>query len=822
MGVSRKTKHVDRVRALFDSALERPPVARSAYLAVACRGDSELRLEVEGLLKALDDEDPNVRGLLEGLPLAPYPDAEGRIDGAEPTPDLLIGRTVSHYHILERLGIGGMGIVYKARDERLGPLVALKFLPPHLNSDGAAKARLLHEARAASALDHHHIATVHEIGEAESGQLFIAMAYYEGETLKDKLAAGRLPPSAVFRYTLQLAEGLAHAHKAGIVHRDIKPSNILITKYDTVKLLDFGVAKVADQSTLTAPGATPGTVAYMSPEQTHGEKLDARSDVWSLGIVTYEMLTGQRPFQGDNADVLIYGIRNDEPKGLEVVCPNTPRLLSDAVRRMLAKDPLERYESAEAVVRDLRSRSTRWRSTTTRFVGPVSIALLPMASLTTDPEQEWFTDGMTDALITDLAKIGGLRVISRASAMHYRDTPLTPPEIAAELGVDYLIEGSVAKLGDAVKISARLIHGARDEYLWAESYDRPFRDVLGLQAEIARAIAQKIRVELTPQEERLLAVDRTVAPETHELYLKGMYHINRYTPDSIQLGLKYLHRAVANDPNEPLAHAGLANGYGLLAHTPAPPPGVYQKSREAALAALALDENQAEAHQALAMIKMFSDWDREGAIASITHALELNPSLSMSHGMYGWFLELHGQVDEAFSEFQVAEKLAPLEPLFSSWLSEAYYIGDHPDEAADEAEKALELNPDLPIALHALGWALAGQGRIVEAIDVHKRVYEISPDYRWCLGETYALAGKRDAALEIAAEHEAKPKVWDSYGLAHIYHALGDVNKVFHWLEDGYRQRHPYILWFRRPGNFGSLSGDPRFRYLASRLGLPD
>jgi TolB-like protein len=728
-----------------------------------------------------------------------------------------------------------MGVVYKARDTRLERLVALKFLPPHLSADPEAKTRLIHEAKAASALDQSNIATIYEIAETENGQLFIAMAYYDGETLKEKLAGGPLPPSKALDYTLQLTQGLSRAHEAGIIHRDIKPANIMITGRDVVKLLDFGVAKMEDVSTLTRPGTTPGTVAYMSPEQTRGEHLDARTDVWSLGVVVYEMLSGERPFQGENTDVIIYGIRHDEPRSLSDLCPETPRLLAQVLERMIVKERDGRFDSASEILADLKSGQSRWRPEAVAAVPePVSVVLLPLVSMTRDAEQEWFTDGMTDALTTDMAKIGGLRIISLASAMHYKGTKKRPPEIAGELGVDYVVEGTVAKLENDVKISARLIHAVQDEYLWAERYERPFKDILGLQAEIARTIAGQIRVELTPQEEQLLDIDRSVAPEIHELYLKGMYHINRYTPESIELGFNYLHRAVDEDPNEPFAHAGLAVAYGILSHTPAPPPDALQKARAYAEKALALDENLAEAYQGLSMTQVFEEWDVHAGIASIDRALEINPSLAMGHALRSFYISLkkrpgydlsETQVDEhlaeCWAEFATAQRLDPLEPLYSAWHSEAIFCEGGPlDKSIGEAKKALELNPDMPIALHALGWAYNGKGMFEEAIATNKRAGEVSRDYRWCLGETYALAGEVDAALEIAAELEAQPQVFDSYGLARIYNALGETDRVFHWLEEGYRQHHPYMLWFQRPNNFGNLRDDPRFEDLSRRLNL--
>jgi TolB-like protein/Tfp pilus assembly protein PilF len=445
-----------------------------------------------------------------------------------------------------------------------------------------------------------------------------------------------------------------------------------------------------------------------------------------------------------------------------------------------------------------------------------------LESITSDAEQEWFTDGMTDALITDLAKISGLRVISRSSAMKYKETDKATPEIAAELGVQYVIEGSVVKMADQIKISVRLINAPNDEYLWAEEYNRKFSDILILQGEIAQTIASQIQVTLTPQEETLLTVSRSVDPETHELYLKGMYHLNKFTPEGIEKGINYLLEAVEKDPEEPLAHAGLALGYDIISHTPSPPPDIFTKARKAALRALELDDTLAEVHLALAMIKIYADWDRVGAGQSYQRALELNPSLALAHAHYGWWLLIEGHVNEAQAELYRAQELDPLEPIYPAWQAAMYFWEGDYDKAIPEAQKSLELVPDFPVGLANLADAYAGKGMYEQAIPIRQKAGEISPDYKWGLGHTYALAGRRDEALAVAAELESQPNVWNTWGLAEIYTALGEKDEAFRWLEAAYEQRHPYIQWLRRDINFTPLRDDPRFEDLAQRMNLPD
>ena len=771
----------------------------------------------------------------------------------------MIGKTISHYNIIEKIGSGGMGDVYKAEDTNLQRTVALKFLPPELTRDEEAQKRFVHEARTASALDHPNIGTIYEIGESD-GNFFIAMAYYEGETLKDKMNSCKqgLKIGEAVDITIQIARGLSRAHSKSIIHRDIKPANILMTKEGEVKLIDFGLAKLKGQTMLTRAGTTMGTIAYMSPEQTRGDVVDQRSDIWSLAVILYEMLAGDQPFKGDYEQAIVYSIMNEQPEYIAKIRNNVPVRIEQILEKALTKDPDKRYQSMEEMLEELkitaqeikegRSKKTSvfklgrrqrkivyqalvviliviafgvyfWQSRIAE-AAPVSIALLPLESLTNDAEQEWFTDSMTDALITDLAKISGLRVVSHRSAMKYKGTTKPPPEIAAELGVRYLIEGSVVKMGEEVKISARLIDASKDEYLWAEEYDRGFTNILGLQGEIAQTVAGQIQVKLSPQEEQRLKITRSVNPETHELYLKGMYHLNQYTPEGTQKGMAYLQEAVKKNPEEPLACAGLALGYEILAHTPSPPPEALSQARIYAQKALEQDENLAEAHLALAMIKMYADWDREGAEKSYQRALELNPSLDLAHAHYAWLLLQRGDDEAAISELSRAQELDPLFPGYPAWKGWMYNWDEKYDMAIEEALKSLELVPRFPIGLYVLGCAYAAKGMFEDAIKAHKEVAAISSVWKWALGQTYALAGRIDQALQVAAEIENRPKVWDTWGLAEIYAALGKKDEAFYWLEAAYEQHHAYIQWIVGNPGFKPLRDDPRFKDLAQKMNL--
>ncbi len=770
------------------------------------------------------------------------------------------GQTISHYQILEKLGEGGMGVVYQARDTALNRFVALKFLPTHLTKDKASRKRFIVEAQAASALDHPNICNIHEINETPDGQLYICMAYYEGESLRQKIKKGPIPFNEAIKIFLRVVRGLQAAHEEKIIHRDIKPGNILITNKSEVKIVDFGLAKLAGVD-LTKSTSSKGTAAYMCPEQIRGERVDHRSDIWALGVVFYEMLTGHLPFKGEYPEPMMYSIVNEEPTSLSQYLTDFPESLQLIIDKLLKKDPDERYLNISDMLGDLESLLKesglviiKTRSGITRlllrkksylyviaaifivillliltkpYLFPErstgnSIAVLPLENMTKDPEQEWFSDGMTDALITELAQIRELRVISRSSAMQYKETTKSPPEIATELGVQYLVDGSVVRVGDLVKISARLINALDDQYIWAKEYERGFINILGLHGEIAKAIASQIEVQLTPHEEKRLAQDRSVNPETYEMYMKGIYHLNKRTPDGLEKGMAYLNQAVEKDPNEPLAQAGLSLGYSIMAHTPKPIPGTSKLCKEAALKALELDDNLAEAHLALAMVRIYSDWDKTGAGQSYRRALELNPNLTLALFHYAYYELLMGNYEDAPKYLQRAIELDPLSNIYPAelaWMITGF--GEY-DKTIELALKSLELVPDFPFALFALGEGYAGKGMYEEAIEAQKRSAELSPYHKFGLAHTYALAGYTDEALKIAAELERRNEIWDTWCLAVIYSAFGDADKVFYWLEKAFEHRHPYIQWLRRNNYFDVFKNDPRYESLAQRLNLPE
>ncbi len=453
------------------------------------------------------------------------------------------------------------------------------------------------------------------------------------------------------------------------------------------------------------------------------------------------------------------------------------------------------------------------------------LAVLPLVNLMNDPEQEYFVDGMHDALLTELSKLAGLTVISRQSVLRYKGSDKSLGEIARELQVHALIEGSVLRAGDDVRINVQLIEAAYDRHLWADIFDRKLEDVLALHSDVARAIANEVKITLTPDEETRLASTRRVNPETYELYLKGMFHLNKFTPEGFEKGLAHLNEAIEINPNDPLPYAGLAIGYSMIAHGPSPPPGAYDRAEEAANKALALDPTMAqvaEVYASLAQIKLYQDWDWTGAEQAFNLALELRPNLAETRIHYGWYLILMGREEEAIVEMKRAKQSDPLTPILPAFLGWAYWSYGRYEEALEEAQRALEINPNFPIGLYVLGLVYSAMGRYDESIEAHKKAGAVHPDWGWGLGHTYALAGQREEALKVAEELKAAGNNWNTWGLAEIYATLGEIDEAMHWIEETYKTRHGYTPWIGWNPVFEPLRDDPRFQEVHQRLNLPE
>jgi serine/threonine-protein kinase len=780
----------------------------------------------------------------------------------------MIGKTLAHYRILEKIGAGGMGEVYRAHDQRLERDVALKVLPAGTLTNEIARKRFRKEALALSKLNHPNIQTVHDF-DTRDGVDFLVTEYIPGVTLDDKLAAGPLSEKEIARLGAQLTEGLAAAHAQRVVHRDLKPGNLRLTADGRLKILDFGIARLlppvreAATETFTEMLGVAGTLPYMAPEQLRGEAVDARSDIYAVGVVLYEMATGRRPFQAKLSTALTDAILHQPPPLPSGFNRRISPVLENIVLKALEKDPERRYQSARELRVDLERFGTpvsatvpvrprrlrrRWplagvgtlatlaavlltlnvSGLRHRLLGRAppgqitSLAVLPLENLTHEPEQEYFADGMTDALITDLSKIGALKVISRTSSMRYKGSDKPLPEIARELGVDGIVEGSVLRAGDQVRITAQLIHARTDEHVWSRSYDRSLSNILSLQSEVARAIAEEIEVSLTPQEEARLAGTRPVDPASHEAYLKGRYHWNKRTPEGLKRGFQYFEQAIEENPTNALAYAGLADSYAL--HWSLPAREAARKEKAAALRALEIDDTLAEAHISLADAKD-KEWDWLGADREYKRALELNPNYATAHHWYSIHLNTRGKHQQAVAEARRALELDPLSVIIQANLGGRLYYARRYDEALEQCGNALEMDPDFVIAHVCLGYVYLQQARFGEAVEELQTAVELSergPPQLGELGHAYAVSGNRSKAMKILAEltRLSQRMYVPPYHIATIHVGLGEKKQAFKWLERSYQELDIWLPFLKTDPRYDSLRSDPRAQDLLRRVGL--
>lgn len=742
------------------------------------------------------------------------------------------------FRLLEEAGRGAMGIVYRAEDVRLGRLVALKVLPEEVANDPAALERLQREARISASLNHPGICTLHGI-EEHDGRLCLVMEFLEGTSLDRLIAKAPLQLDQAIDIAIQVSAALWFAHARGIVHRDIKPGNLFVTRGGSAKVLDFGIA-VAAGDTGTASGGTP---SYASPEQSRRGTLDGRSDIFSFGTVLYEMLTGRRLFQGgDDSTSPVWPV-------------HVPKALRCIVARCVECDPANRFQTAEDLKTALdslkkedgrRPKRLRWAvvgvivvlavaaaGITWRRIPPngrariQSIAVLPMVNLSGDPAQEYFADGMTETLTSDLAELGGLRVISRTSAMTYKGSRKSSSEIASRLKVDALLEGSVLRSGSRVRVVAQLIDASTDTHLWSKTYERDLPDVLRMQSDLALAIAREIRVAITPEQKTRLAGKRSIKPEAYESYLKGMFHLNKFTPEGFSQGISYLQQAIDKDPSDPAAYAALGLGYAIMAHDGFPEE--FARAKAAARKSLEIGGPAPDAYAALGMVELYFDWDFRAGGRDLQHALKLNPNLAEALRAHSWYLLLAGRGKEGLAEMRRAEGLEPLVPIFPNDLGWQYLRQGDLDAALAEAHKALELNPDFAQTLALEGSIYLDKKMGREALAAHQRAAAADPAWRWTLACAYARLGQKAQARKMASEIAEKPSPMEQWGLAAIYTELGDNDEAFRWLEKAYESRFSWLPWDHIPSPRGGVSAsdlfaplraDPRFQDLGRRIGV--
>jgi serine/threonine protein kinase/Flp pilus assembly protein TadD len=645
----------------------------------------------------------------------------------------MIGKTISHYRILEKLGEGGMGVVYKAEDTGLKRTVALKFLPPALTRDVEAKERFVREAQAASTLDHPNICAVHEIDEVD-GQAFIAMALIEGEELTKKTKSGPLALDEAIGIAIQVAEGLMEAHEKGIIHRDIKSANIMVTPKGQARIMDFGLAKLATAETkLTKVGSAIGTIAYMSPEQARGEDVDHRTDIWALGVVLYEMVTGKLPFRGEYAPAIMYSILNENPKPLSALRRELPVALEDIIETALAKRLDERYRSMADFLADLRAFSegrtvevAEEMASRARLVKK-SIAVLPFKSLSEHKEDEYFSDGTTEDIITQLSKIGELKVISRTSAMRYKRTDKTLREIGRELDVATILEGSVRRAGDRVRIVSQLVDVRTDEPIWAETYDREMKDIFAIQSDVAQNIAMALKAKLSPEVKERIERKPTENLEAYDFYLKGREYYYRYRKQDNENAIELFKRALKLDPSYALAYAGLGDAYSQRTGRFGFEATWLDSAIEASEKAISIDPNCAEGHKSLGLAYMAKGWRRK-ALQAYGKSVELNPNYYPAVGNIGTTNMALGDYGEAL---KWARKAVALNPAFAFWylnVGNIYMCLDNHLEAERWLHKALELQPDFVYPHREFVYMYLAQGNFDKARAHSQKALSLAPN----------------------------------------------------------------------------------------------
>jgi len=804
----------------------------------------------------------------------------------------MIGLTVSHYRILEKLGGGGMGVVYKAEDLRLGRYVSLKFLPEELSREPLAIERFQREARAASSLNHPHICTIYDVDQFE-GQSFIVMEFLEGQTLKHRITGKPIDLERVPEYGFQMADALEAAHAKAIIHRDIKPANIFLTDRGQVKLLDFGLAKLLPErkgtnraksvaanfgnttqdAHLTSDGVALGTVAYMSPEQVRGQELDERTDLFSLGLVLYEMSTGQRAFSGNTSGVIFDGILNRAPIPPVRLNPAIPIQLEQIIAKALEKDRELRYRSASDMRTDLQrlKRDTDSASAMSLSTGQTSrqllrrhwphfvwggvlavllllfglnvgnfrdlvlgvdsqsriesIAVLPFANLSNDSKTEYLSDGITESLINSLSQLPNLAVMSRNTVFRYKGQPADPQKVGKELHVRAILTGRLIQSGDELMISVNLEDVQNGRQLWGEQYNRKLSNLVSVQQEIAGDIYTRLRPRLAGEEKKLLAKRPTENVEAYQLYLQGLFYWNKWTQADFKRAAEFFTQAAQKDPRYALSYAGLADAYSMLGDAGyLPPSEAWPKAKAAAMQALDIDDTLPEAHASLGLVKEHFEWDWTGAEREFRRAIELNPNSATAHHWYGDFLANMGRSEEGLRETKKAQELDPLSLIINTTLAKQLYLAGKNEQAVEQLRKVLDIDAKFAPARPLLEEVYAGMGKQKEAVAEREKILSLSgsPELAASIEEDFSKGGYKgvlqswlDGLTEISKYGYISP-----YNIAQAYMRMGEKEKTFSWLEKAYEEHDSGLVSLAVEPMFDPIRSDPRFKDLLRRMKL--
>ena len=862
-----------QLKQIFQAAVETPASNREAFLADACADDPSLRAEIESLISA--HEQPGSFLDTPAFDLAATDTTDKQVNA-------LVGASLGRYQILALLGRGGMGEVYKAKDTTLRRDVAIKVLPSDYSIDRDRLRRFEQEARAASALNHPNIITIHEFGQ-EDGVHFIVSEFIEGETLRRRIASERFGAGEIPEIAIQITSALIAAHEAGIVHRDIKPENVMVRPDGLVKVLDFGLAKLverrsfdtvtdaseASEATTAAwgggeTGVVMGTVSYMSPEQTRGQKLDARSDLFSLGVVLYEMATGHTPFARDTVADTIASILEKEPPPLAQFTSEIPETLEQIIHKTLSKDRKERYQTARELLDELKILKSgaaviaassakkapligaikqRWRSAAIALAALIpiiagvaylsesdkaieSIAVLPFINADGATETEYLADGITEDVINSLIQLPNLAVRPRNSVFRYKKRDVDPLAAARELEVEAVLIGQVAQRGDEITISLQLIDVRENRQLWGERYQRKFADILKTQKEIARKVSENLRLRLSSADERQLAKHYTDNFEAYRAYLIGRDFWNKRSRKDFEKAIDYFNQAIAIDPNYALAYSGLADCYlAMTTYGVITPSEGFSKAKDAAKKALAIDDTLAEAHTSLAHLTWLHEWDWAGGERGFERAIKLNPRYETAYQWYANYLSAMGRHKEAIAAIKRAQELDPISSIIGLDAARTFYFARQYDQAIEQCLKVLEMDPGFYRIGDWLALAYEQQGLYDKALAAHLKgmtARGARPETMAVLKKAYTASGWKGfwrKQLELTQEEDRERYV-SPYFIARIYARLGERDQALEWLQKAYDRHSDYLVVLKVEPQFDLLRSDPRFQDLMRRVGL--